>query len=56
MQIIHSKDTVDIASTNMAEEDNDTREGHETSDDEDYKDVPEGGWGWFVVAGDNKPN
>jgi len=34
----------------MAEEDNDTREATETSDDEDYKDVPEGGWGWFVVA------
>ena len=27
-----------------------------SADDEDSKDVPEGGWGWFVVAGNYKPN
>ena len=39
----------------MAQEETDTREAHETTDVDDSKDIPEGGWGWFVVAGEYKP-
>ena len=37
----------------MSQEETENRESNEDSatTNEDLKDVPDGGWGWFVVAG-----